>query len=476
MKNITTYYSSRKNVFVWLAVLMSIVSAVTRIIAFGGGDSDGFGVVVVHLLFPLVANLFISIRLPWRCGEMYYVTVGPIVLLAIYFLVRVCELGITVAMTTCCIILCLLQAFAFIWTYTGKLNSQIPALIVWALPLLFAMDPLFMQYLNLYWYGAKSMVLTDSCAWFSIIFIILASKRMPPLAEGDPYRRKYGDRMEGRRVHGIYPMSKMTAYFMLNRVGGSNYIQDKLEITNVEKYIHEKRREGLKHFGMTHLFLAAYARACADYPALNRYISGQKIYSRFEIVCSMVIKKEMSPDSPDTCIKVRLTPYDTAADVYRKYDELVQVNKETENLDTGFDIFAAVLDKIPSILLVGVIWLFRILDYFNILPIEAQRFSPFHGSMFITSMGSLGIPPIYHHLYDFGNVSQFCAFGAKRTVRELDSDGNIQVKKYVDYTWVTDERICDGFYYAAALKKIKSILSHPEVLDAPPEEVKQDID
>ena len=134
------------------------------------------------------------------------------------------------------------------------------------------------------------------------------------------------------------------------------------------------------------------------------------------------------------------------------------------------------ISKIPNILLSFAIWFLRILDYFGWLPIEIQNFSPFHASMFITSMGSLGIPPIYHHLYDFGTMPGFCAFGAKRTEKYLNAQGDTITKKYVDFTWVTDERICDGFYYAAALKRIKSILLHPEVLDNPPEEVKEDVE
>ena len=39
-----------------------------------------------------------------------------------------------------------------------------------------------------------------------------------------------------------------------------------------------------------------------------------------------------------------------------------------------------------------------------------------------------------------------------------------------------DERIVDGFYYAAFFKQYKRLMLHPEVLDRPPEEVLQDID
>ena len=90
-------------------------------------------------------------------------------------------------------------------------------------------------------------------------------------------------------------------------------------------------------------------------------------------------------------------------------------------------------------------------------------------------MGSLGIPPIYHHLYNFGNIPVFIAFGPKRTEYVLNSDGEPEKKKFFDFKAVTDERIVDGQYYAAAFKKFKALLLHPDQLDEKPENVKEDI-
>ena len=91
-------------------------------------------------------------------------------------------------------------------------------------------------------------------------------------------------------------------------------------------------------------------------------------------------------------------------------------------------------------------------------------------------MGSLGIPPIVHHLYDFGNLPVFCAFGCKYRKNEIDMEGNLVQRKYIDFTVNTDERICDGFYFATALKHMKKFLQHPECLDEPLDEVVKDVD
>jgi hypothetical protein len=91
-------------------------------------------------------------------------------------------------------------------------------------------------------------------------------------------------------------------------------------------------------------------------------------------------------------------------------------------------------------------------------------------------MGSLGIQPVYHHIYDFGNLPVFIAYGKKRTVSTTDSDGNVKKGRVIDIKVVMDERICDGFYFASAFKALKRYVENPERLTEPPAEVLEDID
>ena len=272
-------------------------------------------------------------------------------------------------------------------------------------------------------------------------------------------------------------MDQITAYFQWERNICSNLFEESFEISHVERYIRQKRREGCTDFGITHVLLAAYVRGVAKYPQLNRFISGQKVYSRGnDIQYCMVVKKEMSVESPDTSIKVHLTPYDTAVDVYNKLNAAVESVKSTQELDSSLDGLIMALNLVPGVFLKFTVWLLKLLDYFGLLPKFLLELSPFHGSLFFTSMGSLGIPPIYHHLYDFGNLPVFGAFGCKRKALEIQEDGSVVQKKYLDVKFTLDERIVDGYYYAAFFKHYRSILRRPEILDIPPQELQSDID
>ncbi len=472
MKERIHLFVSRKNALTWLMALCLVGSAVARI-AFPGlkGSGDALNV-WSQIVLPVAATLLFVLITLINGKEMFYKTAIPVWLLGIYYaMVPHAVLGnspfVLGMYYTCIAFYCIL--------YTAITSGKIR--FPWLLALLFIAGLGAVGYsyqtLSLTGVNAALAVLPDALLFVGGLLLCLAI-RVSPAGE---YHPTWGDRNDGRKIRTLAPMAQITAYFQVERNTCSNLFEESFEITHIDRYIRQKRREGLTDFGITHVLLAAYVRGVAKYPQLNRFISGQKVYSRGDdIQYCMVIKKEMNVDSPDTSIKVHLNPRDTAEDVYHKLNAAVESVKATKELDSSLDGLIQYLNLIPSIVLKFVVWLLKLLDYFGMLPKFLTELSPFHGSLFFTSMGSLGIPPIYHHLYDFGNLPCFGAFGCKRRALEVQEDGSVVQKKYIDVRFVLDERICDGYYYATFFKHYRRLLAHPEVLDNPPEEVVRDID
>ena len=288
-----------------------------------------------------------------------------------------------------------------------------------------------------------------------------------------PRNKRFGDRRDGRRVRTLPAMSYVMPYIMKVRADSQNHFEDVVDITNIEHYLDKKHREGYTDMTILHVLIAAYLRVVADRPGLNRFISGQKIFARKNIECVMTIKKELSLDSPDTCIKVELDPRDSIYNVYKKFQKTAMA---AINETTDFDNTAKALIKLPGLVLRGAVGFLRFLDYIGLLPKALLKVSPFHGSMIITSMGSLGIPAIYHHLYDFGNLPIFISYGSIFSADAIKRDGTRERHHFVTLKVVTDERICDGYYYASSFKRLKRYLQHPEVLDETLESVTEDLD
>ena len=472
-------YVSRKNVLTWLMALCLVGSAVARIVVPCMKGVWGSLEVWSQIVLPVTATLLYVLIALINGKEMFYKTALPVWMMGLYYAIAphmvIGDNPLLLGMYYICIIF-------FCGMYTAITSGKIryPWLLIglWMLPLAavgYAHNHWTLQAALLSsiqpWFVLEK-VLPDALLFFGCLMLSLALK----VSSDGKYHPTWGDRKDGRKIRTLAPMAQITMYFQWERNICSNLFEESFEITHIDRYIRQKRREGLTDFGITHVLLAAYVRGVAKYPQLNRFISGQKVFSRGDdIQYCMVIKKEMTVESPDTSIKVHLTPRDTAEDVYHKLNAAVEKVKATQELDQGIDNLIGYLNLIPGLLLKFVVWLLKLLDYFGLLPRFLTELSPFHGSLFFTSMGSLGIPPIYHHLYDFGNIPVFGAFGMKRKALEVLEDGSVVQKKYVDVKFVLDERICDGYYYATFFKYYKRLLAHPEVLDNPPAEVVQDI-
>ena len=472
MKNRTNYYVSNKNVLTWLMALCMVCSAVARIVFVGMKGIDSTTQMWSQIVLPIAAGLLFALIVLLSGKEHFYKTAIPVWMICIYygFVFAGFHFGRFHSMIVG------LYAIAMLFVailYTQITCGKVPAagLLILLLGFPLAAQLYLLRTVLLsrdYTYLLPDILLIGGC-----VLTVFAIRIHPAGA----YHPTWGDRPDGRKIRTLAPMAQITAFFQVERNTCTNLFEESFEITHVERYIRQKRKEGYTDFGLTHVLLAAYVRGLCKYPQLNRFISGQKVYSRGEdIQYCMVVKKEMTIDAPDTSIKVHLSRKDTAIDVYNKLNTAVDEVKATQELDSGLDNLISLLNLIPSVVLKFTVWLLKLLDYFGLLPKFLLELSPFHGSLFFTSMGSLGIPPIYHHLYDFGNLPVFGAFGCTRRALEVMEDGSVVQKKYLDVKFTLDERIVDGYYYAAFFKHYRSIMRHPELLDLPPEELVADID
>ena len=472
MEKKTSFYVSRRNLLTWLMVLCMVCSAVTRIVLPGLKGSGETREVWSQIVLPVTAALLYALIAFFNGKERFYKTAIPVWMICIYyaFIFAAIDFGkFDTLVGTLFIVALLFVAILYTQITSGKEKLAVALLPLTLFP--FAAQ----AYLNrdLLMSGEYLFLLPDILMTLGLVFTVLAIR----VHSDGEYHPTWGDRNDGRKIRTLAPMAQITAFFQVERNTCSNLFEESFEISHVERYIRQKRKEGMTDFGLTHVLLASYVRGLCKFPQLNRFISGQKVYSRGEdIQYCMVVKKEMTLDAPDTSIKVHLNRKDTAKDVYEKLNAAIEEVKSTQELDSGIDNLIGYLNLIPSIVLKFVVWLLKLLDYFGLLPKFLTELSPFHGSLFFTSMGSLGIRPIYHHLYDFGNLPVFGAFGCKRRALEVQEDGSVVQKKYIDVKFVLDERIVDGYYYAAFFKHYRSILRHPELLDLPPEELVADID
>ena len=474
------YYVSRKNGLTWIAAFFAVAAIALQILALCFGEAVQIRTINIWFqkVLPIAVLLVFALEL-LLCGQKsLYRTTTAVFWACVYFGQIALDLhlhgGNAVFEYMRYVVVCWILYFVFYMIYRFYMTGRLTRTWVLSLIALLPLTAVTYDCLN-EWRRIELWQLfgkLSNVAMLSAFFV--ATLAMRRFTDGK-YHKTWGDRSDGRRVRTINGMAVVANYIMPNRNGASNSIQDTVEITNIERYIHKKRKEGFENFGITHVFLAAYVRCIAKYPGCNRFLSGQRVYQRDDdIQFTMAIKKDMSTEASDTMIKLHLTQTDTSKEVYEKFNKIYEEVKNTP-LDSSFDNVAGLLASLPGLLLKFVVWVLKVMDYFGKIPQFLLEVSPFHASVIFTSMGSLGIPPIVHHLYDFGNLPVFVAFGRKYRKVELDLSGKPVTRRYVDFVLNCDERTVDGFYYATVLKYFQKLLRNPEILDEKPDEIRWDI-
>ena len=272
----------------------------------------------------------------------------------------------------------------------------------------------------------------------------------------------FGLRSDGRKIKSLDPMFRVIPHVMKERSDAHVYFSQDIPIKSLDEYIAKKEQEGIKMSYMNIIY-AALVRMLAEKPSLNRFIMDGRTYARHGIHISLAIKKGMTEEAEETTIKLPFKGSENIFEVKEMLDNAITKNKEISN-QNNTDKLLKLLSYVPDWLYKFIVNILMYLDKHGMMPKFIIELSPFHTSAFLTNVGSLGIDAIYHHLYNFGTTGVFIAMGKKKKSYIYEDDDIVQ-EKSISLALVADERICDGFYYANALKSFYRYLKKPELLE-----------
>ena len=283
----------------------------------------------------------------------------------------------------------------------------------------------------------------------------------------------FGRRADGRRLNNIDPIIQFTPYIMTARNDASNQITVNIDYEPMADYIRTRSKQGVKITFMD-LIIAAYVRTVSQYPEVNRFVMNRQIFARNQIVVSLtVLKNAKDRDSlNEDTIKMRFAPDATIDEVAQEVARTVA--PAANDAADGTSDFAGKIVKIRP-LVKFVVFLARVLDRYGLLPGWLYDLSPFHCSMFITNLASIGLPGMYHHLYNFGNTSVFLAMG-KFEKQYINTKDGIKAKTVIPLGVNTDERICGGASYAMACGCFMKYINNPKLLEERPKMIRTEVE
>lgn len=284
----------------------------------------------------------------------------------------------------------------------------------------------------------------------------------------------FGKRPDGRVIRDLDPMQKIMPYIMKTRCDSMNMYEDTFACEPMDKYIKEKAVDGIK-LSYMHVFIAAMVRVIALRPQLNRFCMNGRIYARPKIWVSFVVHPTLKDGSTGTTVKLCFEGTETILEVADKINAAIEKETTKRVGENGTDkLMRVLMNKIPGPLIKFVINTLMWMDKHSILPKAIVELSPFHTSLFITNLKSLGINHIYHHTYNFGTTGLFLAMGKEKSI-PVASGNEIVTQKHMGYGLVSDERFCDGLYFALSLRQLRKFMNNPAMLEQPLEKKVEDI-
>lgn len=284
----------------------------------------------------------------------------------------------------------------------------------------------------------------------------------------------FGKRPDGRRIKNIDPLQLITGFLMKKRYDSMNMYEDTFNCDVWDDYIREKKAQGI-NMGYMHIFIAGIVRMLALKPRLNRFVMNGKIYARPKIWVSFTIHPELHIDCPDTTIKLCFEGTESILEIAEKINEAIRKETTLRTEENDTDKLARFFTSMPSLILNIVASVLMWMDRHNILPKSIIEFSPFHTSFYITNLKSLGINHVFHHTCEFGTNGLFFAMGKEKEVA-VAHKGEVFVEKHMGFSLVSDERFCDGLYFALALRELRKIMRNPALLETPLEERVEDVE
>jgi hypothetical protein len=262
-------------------------------------------------------------------------------------------------------------------------------------------------------------------------------------------------------------------YLMPDKAGSIIFYQEDYDVTEALGYIKDWNRRKARETGalltLFEVVLCAAARAVALRPRVNRFVAGKRYYQRNEILLSFVAKKELSDDGKEVNVKVPFAPGEPLAATARKIKDYVKKGISEDGHDNEKIVDA--LMRLPSFVLTFVSKAYNSLDARNLLPYAVTESDPMWSTIFLANVGSFGLDPPFHHLFERGTCPVFMAVGKVRAENRLsaaaDGSPRVEERKFLRINYSFDDRIADGIYMGRTLELVRRFIEDPALLDEP---------
>ena len=280
-------------------------------------------------------------------------------------------------------------------------------------------------------------------------------------------KRRWGDRRDGFKIKAPGLQTVMTA-LMPNRTDRECYLNETIDVTDLLKYLDDINATHPDYkITLFHCFVMALTKMFRERPYMNRFIQGGAIYERYEISCAFVAKRRFADHAEEALMFMVPKETDTLDDIAKKIIGDVRETRKSEHATGGVDELLDKFAAMPKLLMMFLVWIIRCMDFWGVNPKFITDGDPNYASIFLSNLGSIKCPAVYHHLNNYGTNSCMITIGTIHKEELIMPDNTKAIRDVVQIGATIDESIADGFYFARSLKLVKHLFAHPELLGLP---------
>jgi hypothetical protein len=264
-------------------------------------------------------------------------------------------------------------------------------------------------------------------------------------------------RSDGTLVKYVHPYRRMLGYVMKTRNESVVYFDSQVNAEPLLKYMEQTK--GKFECDISHLLVGACIHSAHRNPKMNQFIVGKRLYQRKGVWISFSMKRQrLNKEAKLSAVKLPAQSGETFRQLCDRING--KVNYERTDVRTSQDKEFDLLLAMPRPLLSLGVRLFQWLDYHNILPGAFIEQDAFYTTVFIANLGSVGMAPGYHHLFEWGTSPLFLMVG-KIEERAVVRNGQIVIEKVLPMRYSYDERIDDGLTARFGIDGVNTVLSDP---------------
>ena len=276
-------------------------------------------------------------------------------------------------------------------------------------------------------------------------------------------KRKFGDRFDAKRCYDVGGMNQICIDLKPKRYMSELYINQKFDVTNLVKYIkkHKNDEDKITYF---HAFVMALGKTIYNRPLLNRFVANRHVYEHNDVSIAFVMKIDFVDNSEEIMVIMPIEENDNIFTLSKKISTKVQSIREKGDTGEGANDAIQILGKLPNIIRIPVVGLFKLLDKWGMLPQFLVKDNLYYSSMIVSNVGSLHCGAIYHNVTEFGTSPGLITMGEVKE-ENVNVNGKDVKKYYCEFGMTMDERTSDGFYLIKSIKLIQYLLNNPELLE-----------